>query len=267
LIIGKSNQVQENVVVKLVLLRHGQSIWNHENCYTGWTDVDLTEKGVNEARNAGNILRESGYRFDIAYTSVLKRAIRSLWIVLDELNQMWLPYRLDWRLNERHYGALQGLNKAESVKEFGKEQVYLWRRSYTIRPPAINWEDHRHPRFDRRYSSLSPEILPVGESLEDTQKRVVAWWGENILVSLQNGQCVLVVAHGNSLRALVSYLDQIPPEEIPDLNIPTGIPRVYEFSSNLQIIRRFYLGDPEVIRAADETLRQQGMIRRLDRDT
>jgi 2,3-bisphosphoglycerate-dependent phosphoglycerate mutase len=254
-------------MVKLVLLRHGQSIWNHENCYTGWTDVDLTEKGIDEAHQAGKILRENGFKFDIAYTSVLKRAIRSLWIVLEEVDQMWLPYRVDWQLNERHYGALQGLNKAESVKDYGKERVYLWRRSYLIRPPEVKWDDPRHPRFDPRYSSLSPEVLPVGESLEDTQKRVIAWWCENILLALHDDRCILVVAHGNSLRALVSYLDRISPEEIPDLNIPTGIPRVYEFGAGLQIVRRFYLGDPEAIRAAAETLRQQGMITRLDVDT
>jgi 2,3-bisphosphoglycerate-dependent phosphoglycerate mutase len=230
---------------KLVLVRHGQSTWNLENRFTGWTDVGLTEQGEAEAREAGRLLKDGGYEFDVAYTSVLRRAIKTLWIVLEEMGLEWLPVYRAWQLNERHYGALQGLNKAEMAQKFGEEQVHIWRRSYDIPPPALKPEDERHPRFDRRYAALSPEQLPATESLKITLERVLPYWHRVLAPAVMSGQRLLVVAHGNSLRALVKYLDGISEEEIPGLNIPTGVPLVYELDEDLKPITHYYLGDPE----------------------
>jgi 2,3-bisphosphoglycerate-dependent phosphoglycerate mutase len=232
-------------MIKLVLLRHGESDWNKENRFTGWTDVDISDKGEREAHEAGRLLREDGYEFDVAYTSVLKRAIRTLWIALDELDQMWIPVVRTWRLNERHYGALQGLNKAETAQKFGQEQVMLWRRSYDVRPPALTPDDPRFPGRERRYADLSPEELPLTECLKDTVERFLPYWHQTIVPDLKAGKRVLIAAHGNSLRALVKYLDNIPDEEIPELNIPTGIPLIYELDDDLKPVRHYYLGDPE----------------------
>ncbi|MCX7669345.1 MAG: 2,3-diphosphoglycerate-dependent phosphoglycerate mutase, partial [Anaerolineae bacterium] len=215
-------------MIKLVLLRHGESDWNKENRFTGWTDVDLSEKGIAEAHEAGKLLREGGYVFDVAYTSVLKRAIRTLWIVLDELDQMWIPIYNTWRLNERHYGALQGLNKAETAEKFGDKQVLIWRRSYDIRPPALTPDDPRYPGNDPRYAHLSKDELPLTECLKDTVARFLPYWHETIAPALKEGKRAIIAAHGNSLRALVKYLDNISDEDIIELNIPTGIPLVYE---------------------------------------
>src|SRR5512135_3401684 len=221
-------------MIKLVLVRHGESTWNKENLFTGWTDVDLSEKGVVEAHEGGRLLREGGYEFDVAYTSVLKRAIRTLWIVLDELDQMWVPVYRTWRLNERHYGALQGLNKAQTAEKFGEEQVLIWRRSYDIRPPALTPDDERYPGHERRYEALSPEELPLTECLKDTVARFLPYWHDVIVPDLKAGKRVLIAAHGNSLRALVKYLDNVPDNEIVGLNIPTGIPLVYELDDGLK---------------------------------
>jgi len=226
--------------VNLVLLRHGESEWNRDNRFTGWTDVDLSEQGIQEAHRAAQLLGNAGCTFDVAYTSVLKRAIRTLWIVLDDLDILWLPVYRSWRLNERHYGALQGLNKQEMADEFGEEKVMLWRRSYTVRPPALAPEDERHPRFDPRYGHLKPEELPATESLQDTLERVLPYWHEMITPELARGQRVLVAAHGNSLRALVKYLDGISDEEILGLNIPTGVPLVYELDREVKVRRSYY---------------------------
>jgi 2,3-bisphosphoglycerate-dependent phosphoglycerate mutase len=242
---------------KLVLLRHGESDWNKENRFTGWTDVDLSERGVEEAHAAGRLLKEEGYLFDTAYTSVLKRAIRTLWIALDELDQMWLPVERSWRLNERHYGALQGLNKAETAAKFGDEQVHQWRRSYDVPPPALTEDDPRYPGRDPRYRELSEGELPLTECLKDTVERFLPYWHSTIAPTIQRGRRVLVVAHGNSLRALVKYLDAMTDEEIPALNIPTGIPLVYELDESLQPIRHFYLGDPDAARKAAEAVARQ----------
>jgi 2,3-bisphosphoglycerate-dependent phosphoglycerate mutase len=231
----------------LVLLRHGQSTWNLENRFTGWTDVDLSEQGLVEAHHAGQQLAAARFNFDVAFTSVLKRAIRTLWIVLDEMDLMWIPVMRHWRLNERHYGALQGLNKAETAEKYGTEQVYLWRRSYGVPPPALSLDDPRHPRFDRRYARLDPTQLPATESLADTLNRVMPFWHDTIVPQLRRGTKVLIVAHGNSLRALVKHLDHISDDEIPALNIPTGIPLVYELDENLMVLSHHYLGDPEVV--------------------
>jgi 2,3-bisphosphoglycerate-dependent phosphoglycerate mutase len=220
----------------LVLLRHGQSLWNLENRFTGWTDVDLTDQGIDEARQASRELLAARLDFDIAFTSVLKRAIRTLWIVLDEMDLMWIPVERDWRLNERHYGALQGLNKAETAEKQGAEQVHRWRRSFRVRPPALSLDDQRHPRFDRRYAHLSRAELPSTECLADTLKRVMPYWEQTIVPQLRQGATVLISAHGNSLRALVKYLDHISDDEISQLNIPTGVPRVYELDENLQVL-------------------------------
>lgn len=230
---------------KLVLVRHGQSTWNLENRFTGWTDVGLTEQGEAEAREAGRLLREGGYDFDVAYTSVLRRAIKTLWIVMEEMELEWLPVYRAWQLNERHYGDLQGLNKAETAQKFGEEQVHIWRRSYDIPPPALGSDDKRHPRFDRRYAALSPEQLPSTESLKLTLERVLPYWHMVLAPAIMSGQRLLVVAHGNSLRALVKYLDGISEEVIPGLNIPTGVPLVYELDDDLKPIQHYYLGDPE----------------------
>ena len=232
-------------MIKLVLLRHGESTWNKENRFTGWTDVDLSEKGLAEAHEAGKLLREGGYEFDVAYTSVLKRAIRTLWIALDELDQMWIPVYNTWRLNERHYGGLQGLNKAQMAEQFGAEQVHIWRRSYDVPPPALTADDPRFPGLERRYARLTQAELPLTECLKDTVARFLPYWHETIVPALKSGQRVIIAAHGNSLRALVKYLDNIPDSEIVELNIPTGIPLVYELDDNLKPIRHYYLGDPE----------------------
>jgi 2,3-bisphosphoglycerate-dependent phosphoglycerate mutase len=248
---------QGEKMIKLVLLRHGQSTWNLENRFTGWTDVDLSEQGLREAHEGGKLLREDGYRFDMAYTSVLKRAIRTLWIALDELDQMYIPIINAWQLNERHYGSLQGLNKAEMADKFGKEQVLLWRRSYDVPPPALELDDNRHPRFDPRYAGVNPTVLPGCESLELTLKRVLPFWEGEIVPRLTRGENLLIAAHGNSLRALVKHLDKITNEEIVELNIPTGIPLVYELDGDLQPIRHYYLGDPEAAAAAASAVAKQ----------
>src|SRR5437870_2223243 len=235
---------------KLVLLRHGESTWNRENRFTGWTDVDLSERGCAEAHEAGRLLRDGGYVFDLAYTSVLKRAIRTLWIALDELDLMCIPVRKDWRLNERHYGALQGLNKAETAAQHGEAQTKIWRRSYDIPPPPLDPGDPRHPSRDPRYRTLSPPDLPLTESLKDTVARFLPYWHETIAPSVRTGQRVLIAAHGNSLRALVKHLDRISETNIVELNIPTGIPLVYELDDDLRPIRHYYLGDPRAAEAA-----------------
>ncbi len=235
---------------QLVLLRHGESIWNKENRFTGWTDVGLSERGIEEAVAAGRTLREQGFAFDVAFTSVLKRAIKTLWIVLEEMDLMWIPIQNSWRLNERHYGALQGLNKAETAAKHGLEQTQLWRRSYDVPPPPLPPDDPRHPRYDPRYRSLRPEELPATESLKDTVQRFLPYWHERIAPALHAGQRVIIAAHGNSLRALVKYLDRISDAEIVGLNIPTGIPLVYELDDDLQPLRHYYLGDPEAIAKA-----------------
>ena len=221
-----------------VLIRHGESEWNKENRFTGWTDVPLNEKGIAEAHAAGRRLRESGYQFDIAYTSVLRRSIRTLWIVLDEMDLMWIPVERTWRLNERHYGALQGLNKAETAQKFGTERVQQWRRSFSVRPPALELNDPRHPRFDPRYAHLSRALLPATESLEDTLVRVLPFWKKIITPRLRQGQKVLIVAHGNSLRAIIKYIEGISDEDIPDLIVPTGIPLAYHFEEGMKAVRQ-----------------------------
>lgn len=246
--------------MKLVLLRHGESEWNLEGRFTGWTDVDLSERGIQEAHRASHLLKASGYTFDVAHTSVLTRAIRTLWIVLDELDMMWLPVYRSWRLNERHYGALQGLNKQETTKEFGEKRVLQWRRGYAVRPPALSLDDERHPRFDPRYAHLKPEELPSTESLKDTLERVLPCWHEVIAPPLKCGQKVLISAHGNSLRALVKYLDNISDEEIPTLNIPTGFPLVYELDDDLNALEHYYLGDAEEIQRAMTSVAAQASI-------
>jgi 2,3-bisphosphoglycerate-dependent phosphoglycerate mutase len=242
---------------RLVLLRHGQSTWNQENRFTGWTDVDLSDLGREEARTSGRLLRDSGDRFDIAYTSVLKRALRTCWIVLDELDQLWIPMERSWRLNERHYGALQGLNKAETAAQHGDAQTHLWRRSYDIPPPPLALEDERHPAHDPRYASLRPEDRPATESLKDTVARFLPYWNGTIAPAIQQGQRVLIVAHGNSLRALVKHLDRISDDAIADLNIPTGIPLVYELDDALSPIRHYYLGDQDAATRAAEAVARQ----------
>lgn len=243
---------------KLVLIRHGESVWNKENRFTGWTDVDLSERGVEEAHRGGMQLRESGYTFDIAYTSVLKRAIRTLWIVMDEMDLMWLPVINSWRLNERHYGALQGLNKAEMAAQFGEKQVLIWRRSYDVPPPALTTDDARYPGKDRRYADLTPDELPLTESLKLTVERFVPYWENTISKDVLAGKRVVIAAHGNSLRALVKYLDNISDEEIVGLNIPTGVPLVYELDADLKPIQHYYLGDPEEIAKAAAAVAAQG---------
>lgn len=242
---------------KVVLLRHGESVWNRENLFTGWTDVDLSEKGTREAAEAGRLLRSEGYLFDQAFTSVLKRAIRTLWLALEQMDLCWIPVCNSWRLNERHYGALQGLNKVAMVDKFGAEQVQQWRRSYDIRPPALDPDDERSPARDPRYAGLAPGEIPMAECLKDTVARVLPFWHETIVPAVRSGQRVLVSAHGNSLRALVKYLDDMPEAEIVGLNIPTGIPMVYEFTDDMSPIRRYYLGDPETARRAAEAVANQ----------
>ena len=243
---------------KLVLLRHGESVWNKENLFTGWTDVDLSEQGLKEAKRAGQQLKKDGYAFDIAFTSVLKRAIRTLWISLDELDMMWIPVHRDWRLNERHYGALQGLNKAQTAEKYGDEQVKIWRRSYDTPPPSLEKNDDRFPGKDRRYSELSENELPLTECLKDTVARFLPLWTETIAPTIKSGKRVIIAAHGNSLRALVKYLDNVSDEEIVGLNIPTGVPLVYELDDELKPIKHYYLGDPEEIAKAANAVANQG---------
>src|SRR5580704_7647617 len=245
-------------MTKLVLVRHGESAWNKENRFTGWTDVDLSEKGRDEAREGGVVLKSQGYTFDVAYTSVLKRAIRTLWMVLDEMDLMWIPVHRSWRLNERHYGALQGLNKAETAEKFGEAQVKIWRRSYDIPPPELKPDDPRYPGRDPRYRRLSKEELPLTECLKDTVARFLPIWHETIAPAIQQGQRVLIAAHGNSLRALVKYLDNVLEADIVELNIPTGMPLVYELDNQLKPLNRYYLGDPEKVKAAMEAVAAQG---------
>ncbi len=240
---------------KVVMVRHGQSSWNKENRFTGWVDVDLSERGLAEARQAGETLARERYDFDVAFTSVLKRSIRTLWLVLDVLDRMWLPVHVDWRLNERHYGALQGLNKRETTEKHGAEQVLRWRRGYAIRPPALDPNDPTHPRFDRRYAGI--DHLPSAESLADTLERVVPFWEDTIVPALRAEQRVLISAHGNSMRALVKHLDDVSDEAIVALNIPTGIPLVYEFDEALRPIRHYYLADAEKLAEAEAEVRDQ----------
>ena len=244
----------------LVLLRHGESTWNKENRFTGWTDVDLSERGRTEAQDAGRLLREGGYVFDIAFTSVLTRAIRTLWITLDTLELMWIPVTKHWRLNERHYGALQGLNKAETAAKHGEAQTKIWRRSYDIPPPALTRDDARHPSHDPRYRTLSADELPCTESLKDTVARFLPYWHDTIAPAISSGSRVLIAAHGNTLRALVMYLDQVSESEIVELNIPTGIPLIYELDEDLKPIRRNYLGDPGAAAAAAARVAAQTTI-------
>jgi 2,3-bisphosphoglycerate-dependent phosphoglycerate mutase len=246
---------------KIVLLRHGESTWNKENRFTGWTDVDLSDRGREEAVEAGRLLKQGGYLFDQAYVSVLKRAIRTLWITLDELDQLWIPVEKNWRLNERHYGALQGLNKAETTAQHGEDQVKIWRRSYDIPPPALTAGDERHPSRDPRYAALDPKDLPLTESLKDTVARFLPYWHGTIAPAIKAGKKVLVAAHGNSLRALVKYLDEVSERDIVELNIPTGIPLVYELDANLKPIRHYYLGDAAAAAAAAERVKQQAAAR------
>ncbi len=243
---------------KLVLVRHGQSTWNLENRFTGWTDVDLSEQGRREALDAGNVLREENYEFDLVYTSVLKRAIRTMWIALDALDQMWLPVVREWRLNERHYGALQGLNKSETAAKHGEEQVKIWRRSYDVPPPPLEADDERNAAHDRRYANLDAADIPLTESLKETVARVVPYWENVIAPQVASGKRVLIVAHGNSLRALVKYLDNISEGDIIGLNIPTGVPLVYDLDEDLKPLGHRYLGDPEAIRKAAEAVANQG---------
>ena len=245
-------------MIKLLLLRHGESIWNKENRFTGWTDVDLSERGIAEARKAGQILKEQRYTFDVAFTSVLKRAIRTLWLVQEEMDLMWIPVHLSWRLNERYYGALQGFNKAETAAKFGEEQVLIWRRSYDVRPPGLEKTDERYPGNDPRYKDLAEKDIPLTECLKDTVNRFLPYWHDVIAPVIKSGKRVIISAHGNSLRALVKYLDNIADEEILKLNIPTGVPLVYELDDGLRPIRHYYLGDPDEVRRAIEAVAKQG---------
>lgn len=247
---------------KLALLRHGESIWNKENRFTGWTDVDLSEKGMREARRAGETLKKEGFVFDIAFTSVLKRAIRTLWITLDVMDSMWIPVYNSWRLNERHYGALQGLNKSETAAKYGEEQVLIWRRSYDIQPPALEMDDERYPGTDPRYKNLSKEELPLTECLSDTVARFLPYWHSDIAPVVKSGKRVIIAAHGNSLRALVKYLDNVSDRDIVGLNIPTGLPLVYELDGNLKPVKHYYLGDPEEVKKAMEAVAKQGKAKK-----
>jgi 2,3-bisphosphoglycerate-dependent phosphoglycerate mutase len=246
----------------VVLLRHGESVWNKENLFTGWTDVDLSEKGIEEAHIAGKLMKEAGLTFDLAYTSVLKRAIRTLWLALDEMDLMWIPVINNWRLNERHYGALQGLNKAETAAKYGDEKVLIWRRSYDIQPPELDKSDPRYPGHDPRYKDLTDDELPVTECLKDTVARFVPYWLNVIAPSIKAGKKVIIAAHGNSLRSLVKYLDNISEEEIVGLNIPTGVPLVYELDENLKPIRHYYLGDQAEIEKKISAVANQGKAKK-----
>ena len=256
-LIEEASDHQLDFMPKLVLIRHGQSTWNLDNRFTGWTDVGLTEKGTQEAIEAGRVLRDEGYFFDIAYTSLLKRAIKTLWLALEEMDLMWIPVRRSWRLNERHYGALQGLNKAETAEKHGIEQTNVWRRSYDVPPPTLTPDDDRYPGKDPRYAGLSSDELPLTECLKDTVERFLPYWHETIAPSVRAGQRVVIAAHGNSLRALVKYLDGVSDEDIVGRNIPTGIPLVYELEDDLTAIRSFYLGDPEAVKRATEAVAGQ----------
>jgi len=247
---------------QVVLLRHGESVWNKENRFTGWTDVDLSEKGLVEAKAAGKTLRDAGFAFDIAYSSVLKRALRTLWIALDEMDLLWIPIEKSWKLNERHYGALQGLNKAETASKFGEDQVKVWRRSYDVPPPELEISDERYPGKDRRYINLTPTELPKTECLKDTVARFLPYWHGTIAPTVKAGKRVIIAAHGNSLRALVKYLDNITDEAIVELNIPTGLPLVYTLDENMKATHREYLGDPELVRAAMEAVAAQGKVKK-----
>jgi 2,3-bisphosphoglycerate-dependent phosphoglycerate mutase len=243
---------------KVIVLRHGESVWNKENRFTGWTDVDLTEKGVEEAKRAGELMRDAGFVFDLAHTSVLRRAIKSLWLALEQLDLMWIPVLHSWRLNERHYGALQGLNKAETAAKFGEQQVLAWRRSYDVPPPALARDDARCPGGDPRYRGLASSQVPLTECLKDTVARVLPYWNQAIVPDIRAGKRVLIAAHGNSLRALVKYLDKISDQDIVGLNIPTGVPLVYELDDVLKPIRHYYLGDPEEVEKAMQAVAGQG---------
>lgn len=242
----------------LILLRHGESVWNQENRFTGWTDVDLSERGVHEAGQAAKALKKEGFFFDVAFTSVLKRAIRTLWIVQDQLDLMWIPVHVSWRLNERHYGALQGLNKAGTAEKFGEEQVLKWRRSYDVRPPALERTDERYPGNDPRYRDLDPKEIPLTECLKDTVDRFLPYWHGVVTPVIRSGKRVVLSAHGNSLRALIKYLDKVSDEDIVGLNIPTGIPMIYELDGDLKPLKRYYLGDPDEIRKATDAVARQG---------
>ena len=242
---------------KIVLLRHGESTWNKENRFTGWTDVDLTEEGVQQARTAGKLMKDAGFAFDIAFSSVLKRAMRTLWLALDEMDRLWIPVQRSWRLNERHYGDLQGMNKADMAARFGEDQILQWRRSYDIPPGALDYNDERHPRFDARYKHLALSALPATECLKDTVARFIPYWEDTIAPVVRSGQSVIIAAHGNSLRALVKYLDGIADNDIVALNIPTGIPLVYELDADLKPIKSYYLGDPEAAKKAAEAVANQ----------
>ncbi|MFA5362087.1 MAG: 2,3-diphosphoglycerate-dependent phosphoglycerate mutase [Candidatus Omnitrophota bacterium] len=247
---------------KIALLRHGESVWNKENRFTGWTDVDLSDKGREEAFKAGDVLKKEGFVFDLAYTSVLKRAIRTLWSVLDRMDLMWIPVYNSWRLNERHYGALQGLNKSEMAQKYGEDQVLVWRRSYDIQPPALEQADERFPGKDPRYTDLDKKDIPAAECLKDTVARFLPYWHETIAPVVKSGKKVIITAHGNSLRALVKYLDNVSNEEIVSLNIPTGIPLVYELDKDLKPIKHYYLGDPEEIKKAIDSVASQGKAKK-----
>ena len=247
--------------MKLVLLRHGESIWNKENLFTGWADVDLSENGKNEAVRAGELLKSEGFSFDVAFVSVLKRAIRTLWITVDVLDLMWIPVEHSWRLNERHYGALQGLNKAETAAKYGEEQVLVWRRSYDVRPPALTESDPQYPGEDPRYQGLTRADLPLSECLADTVNRFLPYWHQTIAPAIQSGKKTIITAHGNSLRALVKYLDKISDRDILTLNIPTGVPLVYELDNQLNPIRHYYLGDKEAIAKAMAAVAKQGQAK------
>ena len=247
---------------KLVLIRHGESTWNLENRFTGWTDVDLTETGREQARKAGELLKKEGYTFDLAYSSVLKRAIRTLWIALDAMDAMYTPVGVNWRLNERHYGALQGLNKAETAAKYGDEQVLIWRRAYAIAPEPLSLDDERHPRFDSRYAKIPADQLPATECLKDTVARVLPFWNESIAPAIRAGRKVLIAAHGNSLRALIKHLDNVSDDDIVNLNIPTGQPLVYELDDDLRPIRHYYLGDAAEIEAAMAAVAAQGKAKK-----
>jgi 2,3-bisphosphoglycerate-dependent phosphoglycerate mutase len=247
---------------RLVLLRHGESVWNKENRFTGWTDVDLSGKGLAEAKKAGEALKKEGFVFDVAYTSVLKRAIRTLWIALDGMDLMWIPVYNSWRLNERHYGALQGLNKAEMASKYGEEQVLIWRRSYDVRPPELEKTDSRYPGKDPRYADLAKKDIPAAECLKDTVARFLPYWHETIAPVVKSDKRVIIAAHGNSLRALVKYLDNISDKDIVGLNIPTGLPLVYELDDNLKPIKNYYLGDPEEVKKAMEQVANQGKAKK-----
>jgi 2,3-bisphosphoglycerate-dependent phosphoglycerate mutase len=247
--------------MKLVLLRHGESQWNKENRFTGWTDVDLTTKGIEEAKSAGQLLKKEGYTFDVAYTSVLKRAIHTLWNVMDEMDLAWIPVYRSWRLNEKSYGALQGLNKAETTQKYGEEQVLLWRRSFDVRPPELAIDDERHPFNEKKYNNIDKNLLPATECLKDTVERFLPYWNTTIKPDILKNQKVLIVAHGNSLRALVKHLENLSDDEILKVNIPTGVPLVYDLDKKLEVLSKGYLGDQEMIKKAMDSVKNQGKVK------